>query len=287
MRRAVAATIPWWSIRDERNALRTLGAVLMDRTRLLRRGVWQTGTTVAWNAIEGIIAVGAGIAASSVALIGFGVDSFVETASATIVGWRLRSELSGRADHDQAEALAGPMRLRAWPVVPATRPFTSGKPPANANQSNPARLGPSGDPLVAPALACGPGKAACSCAIWPSLIFDCCRLPLPAQRQEFVRVRWDAALPGRRRDRNGEVGLRVGPSASPSRGSLDPGDPSGCLRQSRLMRNIRNIAAVAHGSTAMSLQGDVCHPKQATRSPQAAMGAEMRPRFGVLEAAGR
>jgi divalent metal cation (Fe/Co/Zn/Cd) transporter len=105
MRRAVAATIPWWSIRDERNALRTLGAVLMDRTRLLRRGVWQTGTTVAWNAIEGIIAVGAGIAASSVALIGFGVDSFVETASAAIVGWRLRSELSGRADHDQAEAL--------------------------------------------------------------------------------------------------------------------------------------------------------------------------------------
>ena len=64
------------------------------REQLLRRGLWLEVATVAWNAIEGIIAVGAGILASSVALIGFGVDSFVETTSGAIVGWRLRAELN-------------------------------------------------------------------------------------------------------------------------------------------------------------------------------------------------
>jgi acyl-CoA synthetase (AMP-forming)/AMP-acid ligase II len=48
----------------------------------LRRGELLEAGTVAWNAIEGIMAVAAGVLASSVPLIGFGVDSFVETASA-------------------------------------------------------------------------------------------------------------------------------------------------------------------------------------------------------------
>ena len=76
-----------------------------DRKRLLRRGVWLAWATVGWNAIEGIIAVSAGALASSVALIGFGIDSFVETASGAVVGWRLRAELTGQADHERAEAL--------------------------------------------------------------------------------------------------------------------------------------------------------------------------------------
>ncbi len=75
------------------------------REQLLRRGVRLEIATVAWNAIEGIIAVGAGVLASSVALIGFGVDSFVETTSGAIVGWRLRAELVGQFDKEQAELL--------------------------------------------------------------------------------------------------------------------------------------------------------------------------------------
>ncbi len=51
------------------------------REALFRRGVWLEVATVAWNAIEGIIAVAAGTLASSVALIAFGVNSFVETTS--------------------------------------------------------------------------------------------------------------------------------------------------------------------------------------------------------------
>jgi divalent metal cation (Fe/Co/Zn/Cd) transporter len=77
----------------------------LPRARLLQRGVWLAYATVGWNIIEGIVAVAAGVLASSVALIGFGVDSFVETASAAVVGWRLRAELTGKADEERAERL--------------------------------------------------------------------------------------------------------------------------------------------------------------------------------------
>ena len=76
-----------------------------DRSLLLRRGLRLEGATIAWNVVEGVIGVSAGVLASSVALIGFGVDSFVETASAAVVGWRLRAELRGAVDAERAEAL--------------------------------------------------------------------------------------------------------------------------------------------------------------------------------------
>ena len=47
----------------------------------------------------------AGIVASSVALVGFGVDSFVETTSGAVVRWRLRAELVGQLDKEHAEHL--------------------------------------------------------------------------------------------------------------------------------------------------------------------------------------
>jgi divalent metal cation (Fe/Co/Zn/Cd) transporter len=50
---------------------------------------------VVWNALEGIIAVAAGVAAGSIALTGFGSDSWIETTSGVVVGWRLRRELQG------------------------------------------------------------------------------------------------------------------------------------------------------------------------------------------------
>jgi len=74
------------------------------REQLLWRGVLLAWATVGWNAIEGVIAVSAGLVASSVALIGFGIDSFVETASGAVVGWRLWAEFSGRYDEERAEA---------------------------------------------------------------------------------------------------------------------------------------------------------------------------------------
>jgi len=65
-----------------------------DRTRQLRDALRLEYLTVGWNVIEGIVAVAAALAARSVALLGFGLDSFVETASALILVWRLGAEHS-------------------------------------------------------------------------------------------------------------------------------------------------------------------------------------------------
>lgn len=46
--------------------------------------------TVAWNIIEGCVAVSSGLLAGSVALVGFGLDSFIEVTAAVVLLWRLR-----------------------------------------------------------------------------------------------------------------------------------------------------------------------------------------------------
>jgi hypothetical protein len=56
------------------------------RRRLLNR------LTVGWNAVEGIVAVAAGVAAGSVSLVGFGLDSGIEVSAALILAWRLAQE---------------------------------------------------------------------------------------------------------------------------------------------------------------------------------------------------
>ena len=62
------------------------------RKRLLRRALRLESLTVGWNAVEGAIAVAAALAAGSVALLGFGIDSFVETVSGTVILWRIGTE---------------------------------------------------------------------------------------------------------------------------------------------------------------------------------------------------
>jgi len=59
-----------------------------DRTRLGRRARLLAGASVAYNVVECVIAVAAGLAAGSVALIGFGLDSLVEVSSGLIVLWQ-------------------------------------------------------------------------------------------------------------------------------------------------------------------------------------------------------
>lgn len=65
----------------------------VSRSAVLRRGVALEGVTVGYNAIEGVIGIAAGVAAGSVALIGFGVDSVIEVTSGVLLWWRLRAEL--------------------------------------------------------------------------------------------------------------------------------------------------------------------------------------------------
>ncbi|HUQ78154.1 MAG TPA: cation transporter [Patescibacteria group bacterium] len=75
-----------------------------DRPALLRRGLRLEALTVGWNLVEGTAAVAVALAAGSVALLGFGLDSFVETASGSIIIWRLAAEQRA-ADHEQIEAI--------------------------------------------------------------------------------------------------------------------------------------------------------------------------------------
>lgn len=56
--------------------------------------------TVSWNLVEGAVAVLAALAAGSVALLGFGADSFVESVSGGILIWRLRAETGGMAPRE-------------------------------------------------------------------------------------------------------------------------------------------------------------------------------------------
>lgn len=68
-----------------------------ERLSMVRRGLHLSIFTVAWNVLEGIVAVTAGFFSGSVALLGFGIDSFVESVSGIVVGWRFSYEMGGRS----------------------------------------------------------------------------------------------------------------------------------------------------------------------------------------------
>lgn len=57
----------------------------------VRRGRRLEYLTIIWNSLEGLIAIGAGIMAGSIALVGFGFDSVIEVSSGAIILWRLVS----------------------------------------------------------------------------------------------------------------------------------------------------------------------------------------------------
>jgi divalent metal cation (Fe/Co/Zn/Cd) transporter len=72
----------------------------MDRPQLLSRALQLAYFTVAWNVVEGLVAIWAAIAAGSDALLGFGLDSGVESLSGLVLIWRLNIE---KKDTDRAE----------------------------------------------------------------------------------------------------------------------------------------------------------------------------------------
>src|SRR5207237_10668525 len=63
--------------------------------------------TIAWMTIESVVAIGAGIAAHSISLTAFGIDSLIELASAGVLIWRLSVELKhGHSFSEDAERTA-------------------------------------------------------------------------------------------------------------------------------------------------------------------------------------
>ena len=59
------------------------------RRSLLRRAFLLLYLTIAWNALEGLVAIAAGLSAGSVALVAFGLDSSVEVLASIVVVWEL------------------------------------------------------------------------------------------------------------------------------------------------------------------------------------------------------
>lgn len=90
-----------------------MGAVSLDgaeeRRAQIRRGQILEYFTVGYNSLEGVIAIGAGIIAGSIALVGFGFDSAIEVISGLALLWRLY----GDADESRRER----MEQRALRIV--------------------------------------------------------------------------------------------------------------------------------------------------------------------------
>lgn len=72
-------------------------AAALARARLLNR------LTLGWNVLEGVVALTAGLAAGSISLVGFGIDSGIEVSAAAALAWRLGRERRGgcMADYDR------------------------------------------------------------------------------------------------------------------------------------------------------------------------------------------
>lgn len=64
-------------------------ATAIDRSALVRRGRRLEYFTLAWNCLEGIVALTAGAIAGSISLVGFGIDSFIEVTSGAALLWRM------------------------------------------------------------------------------------------------------------------------------------------------------------------------------------------------------
>lgn len=77
-----------------------------DRQRLLARRVrLLVAGTITYNVIEAVVALSAGAAASSTALIGFGLDSVIEVSSAAAVAWQFSARTPDVRQAREARAL--------------------------------------------------------------------------------------------------------------------------------------------------------------------------------------
>lgn len=92
------------------------------RALLNRRSLHLAYATAGYNLVEGVAAVAAGAAASSTALLGFGLDSFVEVSSALVVIWQFRSRIPEAREKLALRGIAVSFfALAAWIAADAIR----------------------------------------------------------------------------------------------------------------------------------------------------------------------
>ncbi len=104
---------------------------MTDTNRDVAAGRWLEYFTLGWNALEAIIAVGAGLFAGSTALIGFGFDSVIESLSGAVLLWRLRDGTKGEEREQRALRLVGVsfLVLAVYIAYEATETLIKQEPP--------------------------------------------------------------------------------------------------------------------------------------------------------------
>lgn len=108
-----------------------MSEAVLDRPSAVRRARLLNRISLGWNAAEAVVALAAGIAAGSVSLIGFGLDSVVEVSASAALAWRLSREDAGECtqpDDRRATRLVAISfaALGAYVAFEATRSLVSG-----------------------------------------------------------------------------------------------------------------------------------------------------------------
>lgn len=124
-------------------------------TDLRQRAFWLEFLTIGWNSIEAVVAVGFGIAARSIALIGFGLDSLIEVFAASVVVWQLRGSSEERERRALKLIALSFFALAAYVTIEAMRDLIVG---AEASESVPGILLAAVSLAIMPLLAYGKNR---------------------------------------------------------------------------------------------------------------------------------
>ena len=76
---------------------------ILERSAIVCHGRRLEYFTIAWNGLEGLVAVIAGVVAGSISLVGFGIDSFIEVTSGLTLLWRMSvdTDVPGREQNEK------------------------------------------------------------------------------------------------------------------------------------------------------------------------------------------
>jgi divalent metal cation (Fe/Co/Zn/Cd) transporter len=109
------------------------GSNRAERERLLRRARLLAYAGIGWHVVEFAIALAAGLAASSIALVGFGVDSLIEALAGAVVVWLFAAQREGsaRAERRAQQVIAASFfLLAAYIGIEAIRALVGGDEPS-------------------------------------------------------------------------------------------------------------------------------------------------------------
>jgi divalent metal cation (Fe/Co/Zn/Cd) transporter len=114
---------------------------ILERTTVVRHGRRLEYFTIAWNALEGLVAIIAGVVAGSISLVGFGIDSFIEVTSGLALLWRMSVDVDVSArerNEKRALKIVGIcfLGLAAYIGYEACRAFGHVAPPSTASRES-------------------------------------------------------------------------------------------------------------------------------------------------------